>query len=52
VEQAAQYGGEAFAPTHVANGLYEARENIQRIKQVLRNWGITIADHPDDQSES
>jgi outer membrane protein assembly factor BamB len=52
VRQAAQYGGEAFVPTHVANSLYEARENIQRIKQVLHGWGIAVADHPNDRSES
>lgn len=52
VGQAAQYGGEAFAPPQVANGLYEARENIQRIKQALRDWGIAAADHPNDRSET
>lgn len=52
VRQAAQYGGVTLAPIHVANGLYEARENIQHVKQVLRGWGIAVADHPDDSSET
>ncbi len=48
VGQAAQYGGEAFAPPQVANGLYEARENIRRTKRVLHDWGLDVADHPND----
>jgi|SRR4051812_30493544 serine/threonine protein kinase len=36
---------------HVANGLYEARANIQQVKQVLRSWGIAAADHPNDSPE-
>jgi hypothetical protein len=51
VGQAAQYGGEAFAPTHVANGLYEVRKNIQRIKEILHGWGIPFTDHPNDKSK-
>ncbi|HJZ45761.1 MAG TPA: PQQ-binding-like beta-propeller repeat protein, partial [Roseiflexaceae bacterium] len=52
VRQAAQYGGEAFVPANVANSLFEARENIQRIKQALRGWGVAVADQPDDGSET
>jgi hypothetical protein len=48
LRQAAQFGGESFTPPHVANGIYEARENIQRIKEVLRAWGVDVADYPND----
>jgi hypothetical protein len=48
VGQAAQYGGESLAPPHIANNLHEARDNIQRIKQVLGGWGVVVASHPND----
>lgn len=47
--QAAQYGGERFAPPAVANGIHEAREQVRRIKAVLRASGADIDDHPDDE---
>jgi outer membrane protein assembly factor BamB/tetratricopeptide (TPR) repeat protein len=48
VGQAAQYGGEGFAPPHVANNISEARDNIRRIKDVLRDWGVIVTEQPDD----
>lgn len=48
--QAAQYGGVPFAPPQVANGIYEARQNIERIKSALRDLGIEVKDHVDDQA--
>ncbi len=47
-KQAAQYGGESFAPPQVANGIHEARDNIWRIKNALRSSGINIDDDPND----
>jgi len=47
--QAAQYGGEVFAPTVVANGLREARKNIRHIKEVLRAAGVPVADSVNDE---
>lgn len=44
--------GEAYAPPGVLNGIMEARSNIQRIKQVLRGWGVAVEDLPDDGDES
>jgi hypothetical protein len=43
IEQAAQYGGEVFAPPQTANGIAEARQQIRRIKAVLRKlqWPLT-----------
>jgi AAA-like domain/TIR domain len=38
----------AFAPPSVVHGIREARDQIQRIKSILRGWGIAIEDHPDD----
>lgn len=40
--------GTAFTPPVVAHGITEARSNIQRIKGILRGWGIIVDDHPDD----
>lgn len=40
--------GEAYAPPSVANGISEARNNIQRIKRILRGWNIAVEDSPDD----
>jgi hypothetical protein len=43
--------GAAYVPPGVVYGIREARSNIQRIKQILRNWHISVADHPDDVDE-
>ncbi|MEM8535600.1 MAG: hypothetical protein AAGF95_32515 [Chloroflexota bacterium] len=40
---------EAYTPPGVTYGIEEARKNIRRIKQNLRNWGETVEDHPDDE---
>jgi len=48
VEQSALFGGEAFAPPHVVNGIHEAREHIRQIKRTLSDWGAAAADHPYD----
>lgn len=47
-QQAAQFGGVDFALPVVVNGLHEARTQIAHIKATLRNWGVTVEDHPDD----
>jgi hypothetical protein len=52
LKQAAQYGGEVYAPTHLANSIAEARTNIQRIKQLLRDWGAAVEDRSDDKEAS
>jgi hypothetical protein len=41
--------GEAYAPPAVFEGIQEARENIRRIKGILRSWGVKIEDHPNDE---
>jgi hypothetical protein len=52
LRQAALYGGEITAPLAVANGVYEARASISKIKIALRAAGMTVgdqsADEPDD----
>jgi len=40
--------GEAFVPPMIVNGIRESRENIQRIKGILRGWGENVKDLPDD----
>ena len=49
LQQAAQYGGAVFAPPHTANGIAEARAEIQRLKLVLRDAGVVVPDEPNDQ---
>src|SRR5215207_3264556 len=49
VAQAAQYGGEVFAPPQTANGIAEARAEIQRMKVALREGGVVVLDEPNDQ---
>lgn len=45
---AAQFGGEAFAPPYVAHGIKEARQQIQLIKSILREAEVEVTDHFDD----
>jgi hypothetical protein len=41
--------GEAYAPPAVFEGIHEARENIRRIKGILRSWRVNVEDHPNDE---
>jgi hypothetical protein len=41
--------GTAYAPPNVTHGILEARDNIRRIKKVLRTWGIYVEDLPNDE---
>ena len=41
--------GESYIPPGVFNGIHEVRDNIQRIKNTLRDWNVSIEDHPDDE---
>src|SRR5689334_7505525 len=52
LKQAAQYGGEAFAPPNVFHGISECRHNIRKIKDILRAWNVGIEDLPDDTEPS
>jgi hypothetical protein len=40
--------GAAYIPPAIANGIRESRDNIARIKGILRTWGVAVEDHPDD----
>ena len=42
--------GETHVPPEIANGIEDARQNIRRIKETLRGWGIPVEDLPDDES--
>src|SRR5262249_7468972 len=44
LRQAAQYGGESFSPSATANGIAEARAQIQRIKAILRENQANVTD--------
>jgi hypothetical protein len=49
LDQAAQYGGEPFAPPATANGLYQAREQIHDLKEFLRQQGAEVEDLPGEE---
>jgi hypothetical protein len=48
LHQAAQYGGVVFAPPQTANGIAEARAQIQQLKTSLRAAGVVVEDEPYD----
>ena len=48
LRQRAQLGS-AYAPSGVSHGIRETRTEIRRIKAVLRGWGVTVEDKPDDE---
>jgi len=48
LQQQADLGGTTYISLGIANGIRETRENIYRIKGVLRAWGIPFENHPDD----
>src|SRR5262245_25618937 len=41
--------GESYAPPGVQEGIREARDNIRRIKGILRGWRTAVEDLPDDE---
>lgn len=41
--------GEAYVPPGVSEGIREARNNIRRIKDILRTWDVPVENHPDDE---
>src|SRR5215212_8976031 len=41
--------GAAYAPPALANGIYEAREQIKQLKQTLREQGLPVEDRPGDE---
>jgi len=50
LQQAAQFGGEVFAPPQTANGIAQARAEIQRMKAALRDGGVQVEDEPSDEA--
>lgn len=48
LERQAGYGGRFATPVEVLNGISEARDNIVRIKAILRGWSVEVDDLPDD----
>jgi hypothetical protein len=48
--QAAEFGGEHFAPPATANGIMEARKTIRSNQNILRAWGVAVSDHFGDES--
>lgn len=41
--------GEAYTPPGTLNGILETREEIKRIKGILKGWNVPAADKPDDE---
>lgn len=52
LKQLAIHGGEGNLPPAVMNGIQDARTNIRNIKKNLRDWGVKVADHPNDEGSS
>ncbi len=50
LQQAAQYGGEVFAPPQTANGIAQARAEIERIKAALREGGVPVEDERNEKT--
>src|SRR6266545_7000942 len=48
LQQQAEQGGMAYVTPAVANGIVDARAEIAQIKAILRGWGQTVDDHPND----
>jgi nucleoside phosphorylase len=49
IEQQVTLGN--FTPPYVTHGIDETRIQIRRIKSILRGWGATFEDHPDDEEQ-
>jgi hypothetical protein len=43
--------GEAYVPPIIIQGIRDARENIRRVKSILRGWNVPVVDHPDDRDD-
>jgi hypothetical protein len=41
-----------FVPPAIATGIQDARNQIRQLKKNLRDWGVTIDDHPNDEESS
>lgn len=41
--------GEGYSLPAIVNGICETRNHIQRLKAVLREWGVPVTDHPNDE---
>src|SRR6476646_5203610 len=44
--------GTAYTPPGVMNGIRETRDNIRRIKDILRGWNVAVENQPDDEPPS
>jgi hypothetical protein len=44
--------GAAYIPPGVAHGIADARRNIRNIKATLREWGVPVVNHPNDEQIS
>jgi biotin operon repressor len=42
--------GVAYAPPGIANGIRLSRDAIKQIKATLREWGVEVENHPDDEA--
>jgi hypothetical protein len=49
LDQAAQYGGEPFAPPDTGDRLSQAREQIRSLKEFLRQHGAVVEDQPGEE---
>jgi signal peptidase I len=52
LRQQAELGGLVYSPPALLNGIDEARHAIARIKTLLRDAQVAVADDPDDEAEA
>jgi signal peptidase I len=52
LRQQAELGGTTYSPPALLNGIDEARHAIARIKTLLRDAQVVVADDPDDEAEA
>jgi hypothetical protein len=48
IEQRAKFGT-TYLPSSVVSGIHEVRDEIRRIKTILRGWSVSMEDYPDDE---
>jgi hypothetical protein len=41
--------GSAYVPPHILQGIDETRTRINQIKQILRDWNVSVENHPNDE---
>lgn len=51
LEQRAMHSA-AYAPPSITQGIIQSRSEIRRIKAILREWGVSVDDMPNDEEHT